>query len=100
MFVGSEDVSIELLRAGLAWHFRAHSSDALLAREETEARAARRGLWADKDPVPAWDWRRREHATEGGGSPVAAALAPRGLLRDFERAVGDEPVRGPEVHAS
>ena len=25
-----------------------------------EARAAKRGLWADKNPIPPWEWRRIE----------------------------------------
>lgn len=27
---------------------------------EDEAKAAKRGLWADSQPVPPWAWRRRE----------------------------------------
>jgi endonuclease YncB( thermonuclease family) len=48
----------ELVRAGYAWMYRKYSSDATLAALESEARAARRGLWADSNPVPPWDWRR------------------------------------------
>ena len=58
VFVGDVDLSHELVRAGLAWHYKTYSPDATLAREEEEAREARRGLWADKDPVPPWEWRR------------------------------------------
>jgi len=29
------------------------------AAAETEARAARRGLWRDGEPVPPWEWRHR-----------------------------------------
>jgi endonuclease YncB( thermonuclease family) len=28
---------------------------------EAEARAARRGLWADPDSVPPWEWRKTEN---------------------------------------
>jgi hypothetical protein len=27
--------------------------------KEVEAREAKRGLWADPNPVPPWEWRRR-----------------------------------------
>jgi endonuclease YncB( thermonuclease family) len=47
----------ELVSAGLAWHYRKYSDDADLAAREKEARAARRGLWADPAPVPPWEWR-------------------------------------------
>jgi micrococcal nuclease len=48
----------ELVRAGLAWWFRRYSTDPTLGRLEAEARAARAGLWADRLPVPPWEWRR------------------------------------------
>ena len=47
----------ELVAAGLAWWFRRHSTDRGLEGLEREARAARRGLWADPDPVPPWEFR-------------------------------------------
>ena len=55
---GGRDVSLELLRAGLAWHYARFNQEDALARLEAEARAARRGLWSDPDPVAPWDWRR------------------------------------------
>lgn len=57
--VGGEDVAESLLRAGLAWHFRRYSDDARYQAAEDEARTAQRGLWADPDPVPPWEWRQR-----------------------------------------
>ena len=47
----------ELVSAGLAWWYRQYTDDADLAAREQEARAARRGLWADAAPVPPWEWR-------------------------------------------
>jgi micrococcal nuclease len=39
------------------WHYVRYSKDARLAAAEREARAAGRGLWADKALVPPWEWR-------------------------------------------
>jgi len=47
----------ELVSAGLAWWFRAHSTDRSLESLEQAARAARRGLWAAPNPVAPWDFR-------------------------------------------
>ena len=50
----------ELVRLGLAWVDPRHCREAWCgswARLEEEARAARRGLWADENPVPPWQWR-------------------------------------------
>ena len=53
-------VNLELVRAGLAWHYARHCpGDRTLAAAEQVAWAARRGLWADREPVPPWRWRRR-----------------------------------------
>jgi micrococcal nuclease len=43
----------------MAWWYRQFAKqDAVLPALEQEARAAKRGLWADRSPVPAWEWRR------------------------------------------
>jgi endonuclease YncB( thermonuclease family) len=59
-------LSEELIRAGYAWWFRKYSRDLRLARLEEEARAARRGLWADRTPEAPWEFRgRRAGARQG-----------------------------------
>ncbi len=48
----------ELVRAGLAWWYRRYApDDETLAQLERDARGAERGLWADAEPVPPWEWR-------------------------------------------
>ena len=55
---GGQDVATSQVRAGMAWVFDRYSRpDSPLYPIQDEARAARRGLWADKDPVPPWEWR-------------------------------------------
>jgi micrococcal nuclease len=54
----------ELVRAGLAWWYRQYTrDDRELQRLEAEARAARRGLWEDRNPVPPWQWRRKSRSS-------------------------------------
>ncbi|TAJ10053.1 MAG: hypothetical protein EPO61_04885 [Nitrospirae bacterium] len=48
----------ELVRAGLCWWARRYQGDDALPLLEAEAHAAQRGLWADPEPVPPWEWRR------------------------------------------
>ncbi len=55
-----ESVCLELVRQGLAWHSTRYSSDPDLAAAESEARVARRGLWADAKPIAPWEWRKGE----------------------------------------
>jgi endonuclease YncB( thermonuclease family) len=48
-----------LVQAGMAWWYQRYApNEPILAQLEAEARAARRGLWADAHPVPPWKWRR------------------------------------------
>jgi micrococcal nuclease len=45
----------ELVRAGMAWWYLPYApKDTTLAQLETEARAAKRGLWAEAHPIPPW----------------------------------------------
>lgn len=53
----------EILKAGYAWWFRKYSKDASLGDLEDEARQAKRGLWADPEPVPPWEWRSKYKQT-------------------------------------
>jgi micrococcal nuclease len=51
----------ELVRRGLAWWYQSlakNRTDYKLLEEE--ARKAKRGLWADKNPTPPWTWRKQQ----------------------------------------
>ena len=61
VFVGSHDVNAEMVRRGFAWWYRTYAKKAVdLASAETEAKNAGRGLWADKAPVPPWEFRKKQ----------------------------------------
>lgn len=53
------------VQAGLVWHYKAYQDEqsnrdrVRYARAESEARAARLGLWSDDSPVAPWEFRRR-----------------------------------------
>ena len=56
------DANSEQVRTGMAWVFDRYVTDRRLYSLQDEARAERRGLWADAKPVAPWEWR-RESAT-------------------------------------
>jgi endonuclease YncB( thermonuclease family) len=63
----------EMVRAGMAWWYRKYApGDTELARFETEAKEARRGLWSQPNPIPPWSWRKGE-----GVSQTAAVIGNR-----------------------
>ncbi len=55
--VFGRDLSLELVEAGLAWHYHRKLQDPALAKAENEARQADRGLWSDQNPIAPWVWR-------------------------------------------
>lgn len=59
VYSGSTLVNVELVRAGLAWHYVQYAPDnATLAAAEAEARMTNRGLWSDARHVAPWEWRK------------------------------------------
>jgi endonuclease YncB( thermonuclease family) len=54
----NENINKELVKAGLAWHYKKYSTDASYDSLELVARQNKIGLWIDPDPVAPWDWRK------------------------------------------
>ncbi|MBU4560855.1 thermonuclease family protein [bacterium] len=57
VYVGEKCLDKELLKAGLAWHYKEYSEEEELAILEEEARAKKIGLWQEPNPTPPWEWR-------------------------------------------
>jgi micrococcal nuclease len=71
--VNGVPVNEEMVRLGFAWWYRDYAKrDVGLAKAEVEAKTAKRGLWADKAPVPPWEFRRNESATRAAKKAGAA----------------------------
>ncbi|MBK8809281.1 MAG: thermonuclease family protein [Acidobacteria bacterium] len=57
------DVCLEMVRKGLAWHFKKYEEEQspsdrkLYDDAETKARTERTGLWQSQDPMPPWSIR-------------------------------------------
>lgn len=60
VFVADQSLDAEQVRRGMAWVYRQYATTRSLYALEAEAKAARRGLWADPNPLPPWDWRHGE----------------------------------------
>lgn len=70
VLLNGRDVNLAQIAAGMAWHYKKYereqsSNDRMLyGAEELDARAARRGLWGDPQPVAPWDWRAEKRMRE------------------------------------
>ncbi len=51
-------VNLELVKQGLAWHFKKYSHNPVYAKLELEARRNKVGLWQDPKAIPPWLWRK------------------------------------------
>jgi len=69
VIVGGRDLSEEMVRAGLAWHYTQYSVDRQLAALEQQARQQHLGLWADRTALPPWQYR-KEHSHSASAPPV------------------------------
>ena len=67
----------EQVRRGMAWVFDRYAEPySELYELQKEARQAARGLWAEAEPVPPWEWRQRsisEYRRNGVTRPVQTA---------------------------
>jgi len=59
----------ELVKGGMAWVKRGVIVESDLNVIEADARASRRGLWADQNPVPPWEWRQGQRSRGVSATP-------------------------------
>ena len=67
-------VNREQVAKGLAWRYVQYDKKGEFTQVEPAARAARKGVWGDANPVPHWEWRKgekeRRAAKKGVGDGV------------------------------
>jgi endonuclease YncB( thermonuclease family) len=72
----------QLVWAGLAWWYRRKApNDSVLSEMETKAQKAKRGLWADKSPIPPWEWRRGNRQDRVEARPAKVTIIYKGNIR-------------------
>lgn len=70
--VNGLDVNAEQIRRGMAWEYsNFHSNKALIALQN-EAMQAPRGLWAQSNPTPPWQWRKLHPSMQPGAVATSA----------------------------
>ena len=56
------EVNLEMVRAGMAWAYLEYKPPANYISTEQKARAGKVGLWADRQPIAPWLYRRQSRA--------------------------------------
>ena len=59
VFLEGNDINLEMVATGNAWHYSYHDKTPAYAAAEKDARANGRGLWAKPSPENPYDFRRR-----------------------------------------
>lgn len=58
LYVDGKNINLELVKNGLAWHYKRFSDDIELACAENAAKQQKIGLWGEEH-TPPWEWRKR-----------------------------------------
>ena len=61
VYLDDANINLAMVAGGHAWWYRYYApNNRLLEVTEQQARDAGKGLWANPDPMPPWDWRRQQ----------------------------------------
>jgi endonuclease YncB( thermonuclease family) len=80
IMLNGQDVNIEQVKAGLAWHFKKYEDEQTAedrrtyAAAEHQARAAKLGLWQDSNPTAPGDWRADVKTKRWGPPPPEGTI--------------------------
>ena len=64
--VAGLEVNAEQIRRGMAWEYSNFHSNKTLIALQNEAKQAPRGLWAQGNPTPPWEWRKLHPSIKPG----------------------------------
>jgi endonuclease YncB( thermonuclease family) len=68
VYADNQNVNMEMVRRGMAWVYRRYALETAFFQLEEEAKAEKRGLWADPHAIPPWEYR------HGSGKKESAQL--------------------------
>lgn len=70
VIVGGSDCNLRQIQLGLAWHYKKYQNEqdvedrSRYAQEEYVAQSGKKGLWASKESMPPWEFRRQKKAKQ------------------------------------
>lgn len=91
IMLDGRDINIEVVKAGLAWHFKKYADEQpeqdriTYAAAEREARAAKLGLWVDPNPMQPGDWRAEVKTKRWGPPPPEGTIIGNRNSKKYHR---------------
>jgi endonuclease YncB( thermonuclease family) len=89
--LNGQDMNIEQVKAGLAWHFKKYADEQepqdriTYAAAEQQARAAKLGLWQDPNPTMPGDWRQEVKTKRWGPPPPEGTIIGNRNSKKYQR---------------
>ena len=65
IFYDGDDVCLQMINQGMAWHYSQYCKDAAYRNAQENARRKKIGLWHDSNPVPPWEFRKHKKSKNG-----------------------------------
>lgn len=59
VYLNDNEINIEMLKAGMAWHYSRYDQTPAYITAEKQARKNGIGLWSMKNPIPPWNFRKK-----------------------------------------
>lgn len=60
IYLGDRYINEEMIAEGWAWHYTEYSKSPELEAAQQHAKKHKLGLWADADPTPPWEFRKKK----------------------------------------
>lgn len=84
VYVDSTYVNLEMVIAGLAWHYAQYApNDTELAEAEKFARSLKRGLWGGNSHIAPWEFRKNKPQKEESASKTTTETVPLQSLEEI-----------------
>lgn len=82
IYVGNIDVSLEMVRLGMAHHYKKYSADQQIANAEEYAKANKLGLWSNPNPINPEQFRhsKKESKSEDSQQHLTNPSAPNPII--------------------
>jgi micrococcal nuclease len=59
VYLNDRYINKEMIKEGWAWHYTEYSRSPEMSEAQEYAKSHKSGLWADKHPVPPWEFRKK-----------------------------------------
>ena len=74
IYLDKKCVNTQLVQEGFAWHYVAYSKSKALKDAQVAAQKAKSGLWAEKNPLAPWEYRKQQRARAAAAKQRAKAI--------------------------